>query len=54
MMCPLFKSDCGDDCAWKIRRRRKVDGVEIQEKLCAVVALAAELAAQHEPRSKKV
>lgn len=44
MLCPKFKEQCGGDCAWMVKSRRKVDGVMVEEKCCVVVALSRELA----------
>lgn len=53
MLCPLFQKDCGDDCAWKIRARRTVEGVPVEEKGCVIVALARELARVNDGRSTR-
>lgn len=39
MMCPLFKSDCGNDCQWLVQDKSKGG------KQCVVVVLARELVA---------
>lgn len=44
MLCPKFREQCGSDCAWLVKSRRKVDGVLLEEKMCVVVALSRELA----------
>lgn len=46
MMCPLFRSQCGDDCAWLVQD--KLNG----GKVCVLVALARALVVDRGPRSK--
>lgn len=48
MLCPLFREECAEGCAWMVRSHRRVDGVLVDERVCVLIALARELARRKE------